>query len=61
MNIVLLMNETDESEWVKMDKDGTWFTVVHYVNDEVKRKCRYDDFFEATEALKEWQSYFRQD
>ena len=61
MNIVLVLNEDNESEWVKMDKDGTWYTVYHYVNNEIERKCRYDDFFEATEALKEWQSYFRQD
>lgn len=60
MNIVLLMNENDESEWVQMDKYGRRFTVYHFVNNEIKRKCRYDDFFEATEALKEWKSYFRQ-
>lgn len=61
MNIVLVMNENNESEWVKMDRDGTWLIVYHYINNEVERKCRYDDFFDATEALKEWMSYFRQD
>lgn len=34
MNIVLVINENNESEWVKMDKDGTWFTVYHYENNE---------------------------
>ena len=58
MNIVIIENEAQESEWVKMDKDGNWYIVIHYVNNEVERKCRYDDFFEAIETLKEWRSYF---
>lgn len=60
MNIVLVINENNEGEWVKMNKEGTWFIVYHYVNNELKRRCRYDDFFEAIEAFKEWQSYFSQ-
>ena len=58
MNVVIIENENNEREFVNMDKDGNWYTVYHYVNNEVKRKCKYDDFFEAIETLKEWVSYF---
>ena len=57
-NIVIIENEAYDSEWVKMDKDGYWYIVYHYVNNEVKRKCRYDDFFEAVAAMELWRSYF---
>ena len=58
MNIVIIENENNATEWVKMDKDGNWYTVYHYVNNEVEMKCKYDDFFEAVETMKEWFSYF---
>lgn len=58
MTIVLIINENNDSEWVQLDKAGAWFIVYHYVNNELERKCRLFDFFEATETVKEWQSYF---
>ena len=58
MNVTIIENENNESEWVKMDKDGSWYIVYYYVNNEVAMKCKYDDFFEAVECLKEWESYF---
>ena len=58
MNIVIITNEKNESEWVKMDRDGNWYIVYHYVHNNVHRKCKYDDFFAAVETLKEWHSYF---
>ena len=58
MNIVIITNENKETEWVKMEKNGYLYTVYHYVNNELERKCIYDDFFAAVETLKEWASYF---
>ena len=58
MNIVIIENENNETEWVKMDKNGYLYTVYHYVNNEVEMKCSYDDFFRAVECLKEWQTFF---
>ena len=58
MNIVMIANEFHDTEWVSMTLENGWYIVVHYVGNELKRKCRYDDFFEAIECLKEWQSYF---
>ena len=58
MNIVIIENEKNETEWVKMDKSGYLYTVYHYVNNELEGKCKYDDFFAAVECLKEWESYF---
>ena len=56
--ITSIVNEYHNTEWVYMEKSGVWYIVCHYVNNEVKRKCRYDDFFEAVECMKEWYSYF---
>ena len=58
MNIIMIPNEDHDTEWVSMEKEENWFIVHHYVGNELKRKCRYDDFFEAIECLKEWQYYF---
>ena len=58
MNIVLIMNENNNNEWVKMEKNGYLYTVYHYVNDNLERKLNHDDFYAAVETLKEWQSYF---
>ena len=58
MTIVIIENENYENEWVPMDKNGYLYTVYHYVDNELKSKCRYDDFFAAVECLKEWISYF---
>ena len=58
MTIVMFINEFHDTEWVSMSKENCWYIVAHYVGNELKRKCRYDDFFEAVECLKEWQSYF---
>jgi hypothetical protein len=58
MNIVLILNESNSTEWVSMEKCGSWYIVCHYVGNMLKRKCRFDDFFEAVKCLKEWNSYF---
>lgn len=58
MGIVMIIIEFRDSERVSMQKEGVWYIVDHYVGNELKRKCRYDDFFEAVECLKEWNSYF---
>ena len=58
MSIVRIENEAQESECVKMDKYENWYIVYHYADNVVQRKCIYDDFFEAVECLKEWESYF---
>lgn len=58
MNIVLIINENNDNEYVKINKEGSWFIVYHYVNNEVKRKLNHDDFYAAVETLKEWESYF---
>ena len=58
MNIVFILNENNNSECVEMNKEGNWFVVYHYVNDNLERKLKHDDFYAAVETLKEWQSYF---
>ena len=58
MNVVIIENENNEAEWVQMDKSGYLYIVYHYVENELERKCRYDDFYMAVETMKEWQSYF---
>ena len=55
MTIVIIENE---NEWVKMEKANNWYIVYHYVNNNVQRKCRYDDFYMAVETMKEWQTFF---
>lgn len=59
MNIVLIVNDFRDTEWVQMYKENCWYIVSHYVGRELKRKCRYEDFFQAIECLKEWRSYFK--
>ena len=58
MNIVIIENENNENEWLKMEKANNWYIVYHYVNNNVQRKCMLDDFLSAVEYLKEWQTYF---
>ena len=58
MNIVIITNDNNESEWVKMEKNGYLYTVYHYINNNLERKINHDDFFAAVETLKEWHSYF---
>ena len=58
MSIVIIENENNEKEWVKMEKANNWYIVYHYVNNNVQRKCMIDDFLTAVEYLKEWKTYF---
>jgi hypothetical protein len=58
MTIVIIENENNASEWVKMEKNGYLYTVYHYINNNLERKLNHDDFYAAVETLKEWESYF---
>ena len=58
MNIVIIENENNENEWVKMEKANSFYIVYHFVNNNVVRKCMLDDFLTAVEYLKEWKTFF---
>jgi hypothetical protein len=58
MTIVIIENENNNSEWVKMEKNGYLYTVYHYVNNNIERKLNHDNFYAAVETMKEWESYF---
>jgi len=57
MTIVIIENENN-NEWVKMEKANGWYIVYHYVHNNVQRKCMLDDFLTAVEYLKEWRTFF---
>ena len=57
MTIVVIENENN-NEWVKMEKANGWYIVYHYIHNNVQRKCMLDDFLSAVEYLKEWQTFF---
>ena len=58
MTIVIIENENNANEWIKMEKANTWYIVYYYANNNVQKKCMYDDFYMAIETMKEWQTFF---
>ena len=58
MNVAIIINENNNNEWVKMEKNGYLYTVYHYINNNLERKLNHDDFYAAVETLKEWYAYF---
>ena len=58
MTIVIIENENNGNEWVKMEKANEWYIVYHYIHNNVHRKVQVDDFLTAVEYLKEWKTYF---